>query len=612
MWAPMDGTECEMKLPMLHQRPPRNHRWAALSVAVVLLTSAAPAALAQYQVVQDGRLFDANPSLDGGRYNFARPISPLIGGNDFATGNIGRGLSLRSFSPIQNITSFRGPLGSSSLSAFRRDSVSVAEHAYPSGGLVPRQYFDPTRTAPTAGFLSGQFGAASATPFYVPQRVRNTASPWLPTQLGAGSSPLDLRYDTRISSTGSLPAQILGLRPGTRTELSSSIFGLVAPPIRSPAERLEDRMRSATADMRRGFFRRTSSAQFERDALSRFPGAVDPFGNPRDLVERGDLSALVQSSQLPSTLYQPSIRAWDTSAAAPLPQDSSLANLAAPLAEPKMTITDPSMLPGYDVFTDMQLALTLARNPGAQWFEEMQSAIRDNPALVPELREFKDIQPDDFTRLVIETPLDTFVGRGPSAFNDALLRAESLLDIGRYYEAVARYDQALVIDPKNPLPMIGKGHALLGAGDYASAAVALLQGLEQFPDLAAFKVDLQALMGGGEIVDIRRADIMRLLKNTNQPRLRFLLGYLEYHSGDKQRGLRNLRKAAAETREIDSIISRYPNMLQPGVHLSAPRLPSSIQGGDKRRSQDPSQDSPGAPEGRGARSSETGGGRKPK
>ena len=65
----------------------------------------------------------------------------------------------------------------------------------------------------------------------------------------------------------------------------------------------------------------------------------------------------------------------------------------------------------------------------------------------------------------------------------ALRKAESLLEIGQYYEAARRYQAAHRLNPLNPLPLIGKGNAFLAAGNYASATVALLQGFERYPEL---------------------------------------------------------------------------------------------------------------------------------
>jgi len=145
----------------------------------------------------------------------------------------------------------------------------------------------------------------------------------------------------------------------------------------------------------------------------------------------------------------------------------------------------------------------------------------------------------------------SLAGAGPSALNEQLLRAESLMQLGRYAEAASRYQTATDVDPVNPLPQIGKANAFLAMGNYRSAADALLRGIalaDSFPGLAPAlfqRLDLASLLGGPEVVEERRADLRGQLERKETPELRFLLGYLEYHSGQKERGLENLRKAAA-------------------------------------------------------------------
>jgi tetratricopeptide (TPR) repeat protein len=185
-------------------------------------------------------------------------------------------------------------------------------------------------------------------------------------------------------------------------------------------------------------------------------------------------------------------------------------------------------------------------------------------------------QSQEFITTMLETPIHTFVGRGASAVNDQLLRAEALLETGRFFDAADRYETAHMLDPANPLPLIGKGHALLAAGEYLSAAVYLIRGLERFPELSRFRVNLEALIGGGEIIDIRRADIMARLKRLEDPRLRFLLGYIEVHTGMRESGLENLDRAARQAKP-GSLIARYPAMLRGEGPLPPPKLPLDIQ-----------------------------------
>jgi hypothetical protein len=81
------------------------------------------------------------------------------------------------------------------------------------------------------------------------------------------------------------------------------------------------------------------------------------------------------------------------------------------------------------------------------------------------------------------------------------------------------------------------------------------------------------MLGGGEIVDIRRADIMQRLQRHDDARLRFLLGYIEIHTGSRELGMRNLEQAA-ELAEIGSILKRLPVLVR-GETRPAPSAPAS-------------------------------------
>jgi hypothetical protein len=255
-----------------------------------------------------------------------------------------------------------------------------------------------------------------------------------------------------------------------------------------------------------------------------------------------------------------------------IPEPAEAAPETAGLAQPGVAITDPSILPRYDVFNDIRMALALEEQPHAPWFEKLMGAAERRPDLKNEPVETSPDEAEQYLTSLLNNPLSSFVGRGATSVNDELLKAESLMDIGHYYEAAERYEKAHVLDPANPLPLIGKGHALLAAGDYRSAAGTLLRGLERFPDLAHVPLDLTDLLGGGEIVDIRRADLMDRLAQRERPELRFLLGYLEYHTGSRESGLENLRKAAQDP-EATYFITRYPALLT-GSGSAAPAEPA--------------------------------------
>ncbi len=490
-----------------------------------------------------GRLLDANPQPGGRGLNYVRPASPLLGGNLTASGLAGGGLSLRSFSPILDPTTFRGSLGSATLYAFRRDSVGVTSTPL-GGGSLGQPYYDPAITVPTGGYLQGLAGFGSAQP--------------------KAPKPLDLRLQPDINR---LPN--LGVQPGallvpaspvptisTPSELAitGSIFGPVPPRLPLPPEPPPPWQ--------------TWSAQEEKQAErglaaltsgQRLPSVEEVLATPLGGLTRRDWYPRLGPQSASSE------DAWTgRTGGLVLPGRAG----PGPSGDQPMTpqITDPRILPGYEVFTDLQIAAALLNDPNPTWFKELEEAVRKQPDLAQQTDADSARDAAEFLKKMLNTPLRTLTGRGASALNDQMLKAEALMEIGRYSEAADRYDSARLLDPVNPLPLIGKGHALLAQGSYRSAAACLLQGIEladRYPGLAEVllrRLDLEALMGGGEIVDIRRADLMRQLQDRENPELRFLLGYLEYHSGNREQGLENLKRAAGNPR-AGPVIGRYPNLL---------------------------------------------------
>lgn len=246
-------------------------------------------------------------------------------------------------------------------------------------------------------------------------------------------------------------------------------------------------------------------------------------------------------------------------------QPPALPNAAA--APPPATSAPPptpSVVPGSDLFTDMRIALELEANPQAGWFGEIQEAVKEQPAMAQEFREIAAASGEEFVARVLSSTISTFVSRGDSQSNEQMIRAESEMVAGRYYEAAQAFERAQLLNPGNPLPMIGRGHALLAAGEYASASVQLSRGLGLFEDFGRFRLDLKTLLGGQEIIDVRRADLMDRLASKEDPSLRFLLGYIEYHSGQRDRGLENLERAASSI-DAPPAVRRYLDAVRRGA-----------------------------------------------
>jgi len=161
---------------------------------------------------------------------------------------------------------------------------------------------------------------------------------------------------------------------------------------------------------------------------------------------------------------------------------------------------------------------------------------------------------------VLEDPVTTFVGRYENRFNGNMAAAEAALKACEYYNAARLYDLAHTIDPRSPLPLLGRGHALVAAGDYVTAVWLIQKGLQRFPQIAVFRLDLVSLTGQQDVFDIRRADLEDKLARSEDYELRFLLGYLELYSGLPEEGLRDLERAA-KSAPSQSVISMFPDLV---------------------------------------------------
>lgn len=154
----------------------------------------------------------------------------------------------------------------------------------------------------------------------------------------------------------------------------------------------------------------------------------------------------------------------------------------------------------------------------------------------------------------------TFVGLADTAINRRLATAEAMMHSGDYFRAAGQYQIAEVLDPAHPLPVLGRAHALLAAGEYYTATRLLIRGINSFPGFGSFRIDLNSFVPDAELLDRRRADLEKRLTATESSEFRFLLGYIEFSMGLTDYGMENLLRAA-ELAPEGSMIAGFPAML---------------------------------------------------
>lgn len=175
---------------------------------------------------------------------------------------------------------------------------------------------------------------------------------------------------------------------------------------------------------------------------------------------------------------------------------------------------------------------------------------------------------------VAEKQMDYFSAGADSRLRQYITQANDLLRSGQYYRAASMYALAESLDATTPISTLGRGHALLAAGEFQGAALKIADAIEKNPGIVVGVADLPSQISNASLLDIRRGMLEQRLAKNEDYRLRFLLGYIEYFSGLRDFGMGELEKAAAMA-PPGSVIQRFPGILKsPAINEPlAPQAP---------------------------------------
>lgn len=516
-----------------------------------------------------GYQLDKSPQAGSGGFNLSRPgFDYGARANAIITNNVTGIGGFKGYSPLYQNNAFRGDLPSTGLSDFQSRGVGVQDVGS-SRTIAPSYFYDPTRTIADVGQIRQGLNAPGTS------RLSSTnipiANPVSPNRrpLPNVRDPADTRTQFETPAIGMTthktltplrPVPIGSVAPAFRAAAASSIFGTVTPDIDptlpnglSVDSRLDQVKVGET-------WKDLDLPEAERKALESSP-------------DRGTVSQAIEPATAlnipPVTDGRLDATALAKPALSPLPMDGKApANL------------------GEDRFADFFNAIRAADQAGVKDLSFEPKTPPANTAApagdrsnwsIPETLVRK--QSEGINQLasaakwakdVLDDPVTTFAGKYANSLNQYMADGEADMHRGDYYRAARLFDAARTIDPFNPLPHLHRGHALAAAGDYVSAVANLELGLKRFPHIAAFKMDLVALVGNRDIFDVRRADLEKRLAVKDQYDLRFLLGYLEWYSGLPEDGMKNLRLAAANA-PTDSPIRSFAGLLSGDQPL--PELP---------------------------------------
>lgn len=522
--------------------------------------------------VTGGRALDQNPGVGSSGFNLTRPgmtdmSNPGAYSNAIISGNVTGLAGFKGNSPIAPANAFRDSLPSARLSGFQSRSVGI-DDVSAGRALQSTYFFGQPETISDLGYIRrglNQPGSSTLATPYVPPSQNFTTHTQSATLRDNLRPPQDLRINiTTPDLKPSITQRDFGVAAPSRpvietpyrSAMTSSIFGTPLPPSSStgassglpPLDRrfpLDEELpigsRTVTdvpADRRVDPL--TSISTTETGLAGRTdqpPGEsqIGPTGSAGAVPVPGDGGMLAGqfSTEMPSNLGDD--RFADLYNAVGVAQTMGVDRIGFDVAAPP-----PSEAPAEGTANRSGIPQSLMRKP-SEGLTQLATAAK-------------------WASNVIDDPIRSFTGMYESRLNEYMRLGEEDLRAGRYYGAANHFELASAIDPLNPLPLMARGHALAAAGDYRSAVRFLVLGIQRFPQIAAFRIDLPAMIAQPDLFDIRRADLEDKLARGENPELRFLLGYLELYSGLPEEGLKNLL-AAAQASPPDSIIGMFADLV---------------------------------------------------
>jgi hypothetical protein len=243
-----------------------------------------------------------------------------------------------------------------------------------------------------------------------------------------------------------------------------------------------------------------------------------------------------------------------------IPYETPNPNDNAPVTAPNIAAIPTDTIPsGDDMYHRMRESVKWVHS-----IRRQQQAVAESGASPPTITSTAT-DAINYVRATDQHPIGSFASGGTNPSDMFVRSAEKLLKNGEYQKALAHYEVAAVADSENALIYLGQGHAYAATGEFFSAVRKLTKGIDLFPEIAYFKLDLTQFVDA-RTLDIRRADLENRLAENDDYRFRFVLGYLEYFTGLESYGIANLRKAA-ESAQPDSTIARFPDILLQGLSL---------------------------------------------
>lgn len=496
---------------------------------------------------------------------FSNPKAPDVDGNLLITGNVRRGMHFRDTVPYGSTTSFRGDLGSSSLSSFLRDSAGAEDVGSSANRYSVQPYYLQSRTvATTRPGYSGVFGLAGArinnrrmqSGFTTGTYVSDSQKQTLPdgntlasdvrlqgtqTQDSVPVEPrivnsireLQLLTQQATSNVSAKDQQLMVERyrkQNQETEIGKQEDGISFEPVLAMAS-LENKQSSIE-----------KYNSFEQSwTTERAQTAVPDFGRDKLEVETTLAEAYAQANAMTfqdSTAFQQPLQTNEAmSAENETDMQGQSDRLTSDIIEQVKRQLE-NLINSVDKKESQETGRTSKEtrtNIGLSsgGFSRGESSFDRAESAIGRLDNLKGLSQADLSAKAksirgSHTNQDTF---SMSRFNNHFQEAQEHLKGGRYYAAADAFALASIYKPGEPLCFAGRGHALLGAGEYMSSALFLSRAIEANPEYVKTEIGLVAMLGGENKLESRIADIKEWLGRSGSGKLEFLLGYVYYRIG---------------------------------------------------------------------------------
>lgn len=115
-----------------------------------------------------------------------------------------------------------------------------------------------------------------------------------------------------------------------------------------------------------------------------------------------------------------------------------------------------------------------------------------------------------------------------AAFDRYLHAGRQLVQQGHYHRAAEAFTLASAYRPNDARAYLGKGHALLAAGEYLDSALFVAKAVEHDLPRVLQRIDLIQLAGGADAFVMHVNELTRLAETQDAPQLQFLMAYIYY------------------------------------------------------------------------------------